>query len=475
MTELLIDVVKQLNNEAVILNNNSIIYKKFSLCFDGLKFITQPHEFESLHLLNLLKIYNELELITLFLETMISINIYNKCILCLNNIDDIGCLNTCLNCLERSLILVIDNTISNYYNENTIAFNLLMLSGFECLKDNKVNLILDDMPLEINKTDILNFNFNVIKNKNDYEIYNTIGFSTYYFMKYIIKKNVINLKLYMNYSEKSNNTQLLSVIHHNEIINKFKNSCPTLLYHGSSLSNWMNIFKKGLKNYSSTSLERNGRAYGNGVYLASTPMFASSYSRGLKTVIAVVKVLDDIEQYKKTNDIYVVPDDSKLLIQYVIITNNVSNLKDVHTFITDSSTNSINININFNVIQKKRITNEFKRISYDYEEIATGYYVIYHSLNCEVSIVLSNDYPLYPPFIWFSKRQFTHEKILSNGAIFIQELFVPKWISSTTITKLFDYINEIIITSTNTEEIFTNDYIDSLNEYNKKLKEINII
>ena len=40
------------------------------------------------------------------------------------------------------------------------------------------------------------------------------------------------------------------------------------LFHGSNVSNWHNIIRMGLKNYSGTSKQVNGAAFGKGIYLS---------------------------------------------------------------------------------------------------------------------------------------------------------------------------------------------------------------
>jgi hypothetical protein len=485
MNILLSDIVLALDNPDIILKDNTIIFKKFTLIYENNKFISNPNDFNTQHLLHILDDVNKEEDIFLFLQQMTLTNIFNKCIVCQKNILDIGALNTCLECFEPSLTMLLDNTVTNYYNENKIAFEILLTSAFECLNDVNVNLILDDIPNAIIKKDIAIFKFDYIEkheNCDDYMLSQHINNSTYFFIKYIIKKNIICLKSHTDIinSEislttkinESSKTYILSVIHHNTVLEKFKNGCETLLFHGSSLSNWTSIFKKGLRNYSKSKLQKNGAAYGDGVYLAKTPQFASVYSRGKWIIIAVVKVLDDIEQYKKTDEIYVVPDDSKLLIKYIIFskTQSITNLKDVQKLLVEESNNKISIILN--TIQKKRITNELKKIKHAFVEISLGYYTIFFE-KCEVSIVLSLNYPMTPPFVWFNKLNFEHEKILSNGAFFIQDLFIPNWRSSMSILNIIEMIDNIIIQSN--MKYVENTYENALLEYNEKIRELNII
>jgi ubiquitin-protein ligase len=145
-------------------------------------------------------------------------------------------------------------------------------------------------------------------------------------------------------------------------------------------------------------------------------------------------------------------------------------LKDVQTLLVDESNNKMSSILN--TIQQRRITNEFKKIKNAFVKISSGYYTIFFN-NCEVSIVLSLNYPMTPPFVWFNKLNFEHEKILSNGAFFIQDLFIPNWRSTISILNIIEMIDNIIIQSN--MKYVENTYENALTEYNEKIRELNII
>lgn len=50
-------------------------------------------------------------------------------------------------------------------------------------------------------------------------------------------------------------------------------------FHGSAAENWHSILRNGLRNLSGTDLQRNGAAYGSGVYMAKDSSTSFSYSR----------------------------------------------------------------------------------------------------------------------------------------------------------------------------------------------------
>ena len=49
-------------------------------------------------------------------------------------------------------------------------------------------------------------------------------------------------------------------------------------YHGSSVENWHSITQNGLKNHSGTRHERNGAAFGDGIYLAADLKVSQSFT-----------------------------------------------------------------------------------------------------------------------------------------------------------------------------------------------------
>lgn len=93
------------------------------------------------------------------------------------------------------------------------------------------------------------------------------------------------------------------------------------LYHGSPLQNWHSIMRNGLKVMSGTPLMTTGAVYGNGIYLSDSLLISYSYSRKTYAtsgiIIGVYEVYNG-DQYKKTTNIFVVPDENKLLLRYLL-------------------------------------------------------------------------------------------------------------------------------------------------------------
>lgn len=113
-------------------------------------------------------------------------------------------------------------------------------------------------------------------------------------------------------------------------------------YHGSSISNWHNIIRMGLKNYSGTKQQKNGAAFGNGIYLATTQTFSLFYSiditniwklsevfslRKKNRIVAKCDIIDQQKnsfnynesKWQKTKDIFVVDEEEYVNIKSIKI------------------------------------------------------------------------------------------------------------------------------------------------------------
>lgn len=90
------------------------------------------------------------------------------------------------------------------------------------------------------------------------------------------------------------------------------------LFHGSPIGNWHSILRNGIKNMSGTRFMSSGQAHGSGVYASDNLQTAYSYGGHGKThCVAVIELLVDPASYKKTEGIYVIPDDKLLFPRYL--------------------------------------------------------------------------------------------------------------------------------------------------------------
>ena len=134
---------------------------------------------------------------------------------------------------------------------------------------------------------------------------------------------------------------------------------------------WYIILKNGLRNLSNTNLMANGAAYGQGVYLSDSLSFASGYSRNIsnyKRAVGVFLLNDDIEKYKKSNNIFVVPDCSKLILKSLLILDDKeSYINDIQKYLIQNSLETKVTEVSLNKIKNKRLNKELemlKKIDY---------------------------------------------------------------------------------------------------------------
>ena len=173
----------------------------------------------------------------------------------------------------------------------------------------------------------------------DSDLFDCLSGREYEFLKFVIESNNTLLSYFDHQFGSKNNSAdrviretdvweksdliVFNVTHDAELedrFNKVENS--TYLYHGSPAYNWHSILRNGLKNYSGTTKQSHGAAYGQGIYLAGNSATSMGYSRigSLKfSVIAIAQVIDASKYNKRNSGIYVVPDEQKVLIKYLIL------------------------------------------------------------------------------------------------------------------------------------------------------------
>jgi len=116
-----------------------------------------------------------------------------------------------------------------------------------------------------------------------------------------------------------------------EFNNLKKDNNTLTLYHDSSISNWHNIIRMGLKNYSGTDKQTNGAAFGSGVYLSDKMNTSLGYcgsagkkwskSITLKThvIMAICELCDKQNENWFKNPHYVVNDEKYINIKKLIL------------------------------------------------------------------------------------------------------------------------------------------------------------
>lgn len=167
---------------------------------------------------------------------------------------------------------------------------------------------------------------------------------------------------------------VFAVTHDSELEDRFnKVEHTTYLYHGSPSYNWHSILRNGLKNYSGSGKMTNGAVYGPGIYLSDSSSLSLGYSNrscGNFNVIAIAQVID-APTYNKKNKIYVVPDESKVLIKYLVLTKNNHNIpNNIFNHLTIDLPRNLDHNRGCMVIiVEKRLNMEYTKIKNKIETI----------------------------------------------------------------------------------------------------------
>ena len=252
-----------------------------------------------------------------------------------------------------------------------------------------------------------------------------------------------------------------------------------LLWHGTKTDCGYPIIKVGIKNCSNDSkLRTTGAAYGPGVYtsdqfmtsLGYTNSFLPATSKTNKKIMFVFEVAGKKELYKKAHGIYVIEDDTKLLLKYIFcfdqkygseLNTKISNYFNKEVYVDMRSKSEKN-----KQRSQKRIINEFKDIGENLDCIDGDLYkwkamlvnfdkdsTIYKELQkhnmkgVEIEIRLPELYPFEPPFLRVVKPRFVYKTghVTVGGSICVDILTSTAWSPSFTMKKLLMTLETLIV------------------------------
>lgn len=391
--------------------------------------------------------------------------INSRCLIC-NSMD--CCNNTCK---TRLYYTITDNTIMDMYNsDSNLCYTLLHVFD-ACMNTNRTGII---TPLPIfencnnvnsvieyynrnNNNTILNI-INIFKNsKTDIDVYNQLGNKQYCIIKNALSNNFFSMNTKTFFETKTKFTEMIdndyiSIIKINysaELENQYPNKY--YLYHGSSLDCWYPIIKNGLKNMSGTANQINGAAYGSGIYFSDSSSFSYNYS-GTKykikqnadiKIVGVFEIKEDPNTYKKTNNIFVIPDETIVLMRYLIVFKKNSQQYDqidnyFRNFLTNSS---LTRKIESAKITDKRLNNELKKLNENSKiksintDIVDCWYIELH--NTKHIEIKFNKYPVIAPTMTIIKE---NNKCV-NTKVELEELIPSKWKPTNLLTNIIDKIN----------------------------------
>ena len=215
-------------------------------------------------------------------------------------------------------------------------------------------------------TDLEKIFHSMVVARDDEALLDLIGIETYGFIKFLLHMNsaiyIEKCKLffqnassqeasttvharYGSSSSSSSRYKQFKMIYAPAIESRFSlgdvSKKTVFRFHGTPAENIMPILATGLRNCSKNDdLRLNGAAYGDGIYLSDSAEFSLSYCRtdcagsgisGSMIAMLVYEVLDD-PKWLKSSNIYVVDDESALVLRYIVVISDYDYTKDSHVF-----------------------------------------------------------------------------------------------------------------------------------------------
>jgi len=278
-----------------------------------------------------------------------------------------------------------------------------------------------------------------------------------------------------------------------------------MAYHGSSIMNWYSIVYNGLF-VAKGNMIANGAAYGTGIYLSDSSNFSMGYSsRGSgigNIILGVFQAEDAISTFKKTNNIYVVPDEAKICLRYLIYmkpsyTGNVCANIDKYFISGEMVKESQKVEHVINNAWSRRVMGELRELhARDGIMCDDGLRYLVNDSDTMSVIVLSlcrdtfgdsalgkdmdtmcidvikmeirlpGAYPFEPPFIRVLSPKFAFRKghVTIGGSICMDLLTKQRWVPSMSISKIMITIVQNMISGDGRLEPGGKNYVYSLQE-----------
>lgn len=383
--------VSQNNNNKILIKPSSSLYMTkhvLSVVFDAICIKPQYYDQE---------IYFDYKpfYVKLFFESLNHLvktdNFYRYCPLCLK-IKTISSseISSCKDCEPESFDKVYDNTVTDAYKKGINIFKFLLLTTLNaidtkdrfvpipayCLTNTYESSFFDKSVVSRDMEYYMNI---VSKATNDTDLIDRLSAQEFMLLKHMIISNNTSLHYYDNndsdYFDKNSDIWnskksliLFTVSHSPEKQKLFDSADVVHMFHGSQSSNWYSILRNGLKNFSGTKMMSNGQAYGAGIYLATEINTSLGYCKTVDnySIIGVVQVLNS-ESYKKTPGIYVVPNESDVLLKYLVVFKNSGKLNNDLVSIEKYLTKTLPTTINKNITDSLAIV--IKRLNKEYQDI----------------------------------------------------------------------------------------------------------
>ena len=371
-------------------------------------------------------------------------------------------------CKNEYYTFVTDNRIIDLYNQDAQVFMFLLNVFVSGLTHPKVEQTFKPFPYIPNVT-----NINELKNiipeelhvinhiklmdkfnsSDDIELYKKLDKYSYCILKNAISNNYFSMSSRENVI--SNSSAIFIHINYSaEIENKFQQN--HYLFHGTSIYSWYPIIKNGLKVMSGTVLQANGAAYGNGIYFSDSFQFSLGYSQNrIKSdtcVVGVFEILEDPIKYKKANNIFVIADDTVLLLRSLVIIKPGSKITgDITKYFIKELPLQKKINkFSVGILKNKRLDSEYKKLSNN-QNIYISEINIIDQTKWEIEFVkiknnlikielLFSNYPMSPPIIKMISNIKINGLIKDDGTIIIDLINPSSWKLTNNLTEICLYL-----------------------------------
>lgn len=165
----------------------------------------------------------------------------------------------------------------------------------------------------------------VLDCEKDMDIIETLGRDAYHLIRFITlscKADLSPIKI-----KDAEEVACFKVSHYFDREEEFKrkvqeNGASHYFFHGSKWANWYSITRNGLKNCSNSKLMLHGSLQGEGIYFTNSFSLSFGHCDGpleSTSIIGVFEIADDPEKYFKGGNIYVFPDEEKIIIRYILV------------------------------------------------------------------------------------------------------------------------------------------------------------
>jgi ubiquitin-protein ligase len=355
----------------------------------------------------------------------------NYCTICGNELNVKGaCIITyCENeeCKKKYYHIVTDNRVTELYNNDTRVFMYLInifVSGLShpkvldtfkplpfMIDINNVEDLKKIIPKELELKNHIKLMDKLLSSKDDLELYSKLEENSYCLLKNAISNNYFSMSSRENVIEDSS-VVFININYCAEIENKFKQNY--YLFHGSLIYSWYPIIKNGLKVMSGTSLQLNGASFGNGIYFSDSFETSIRYSQknitGFNMIcVGVFEIIEDPIKYKKLSNIFVIEDDTIILLRSLIITKPNSYIRaNITNYFTKELPLQKKINkSSLGMVKNKRLNSEYKKLQTEeyIKEIKIVNenkweieFISINNRNIKIELEFSN-YPITPPVI----------------------------------------------------------------------------